>query len=344
MIKSYQERLSDALKEQYNKFINPLNGEFVKENIEILDKCPVCENRDFKTYCIKDHFIHKECANCGLVYLDPKLSRKATLEFYNSPVNEIYNESKFHNPDAGRIDDQLNLSNYDLILKNLPDGNPKNKKLLEIGPGKGTFLAHAVKDGFEGHAVELNLQLIENLRKTTPHVYTDDLQHINLPDNFFDVIYFRDVMEHIDMPVPFLREVTRVLKPGGIVMIDTHNIKSLVNSATKEYHTVLFAFEHPLHWSSASLKFAGEKAGLSFQKVYFNHDYQSLQDIAKYYFRPTFTYIYPPTQSKFKSTLANVVLGFMQLRLVQKIDREIMALISRVFGKGAKMQVVFTKK
>ena len=341
---TYDERFSAALKEEHVSLLNSSGTEFNSSSIEVLNQCPVCSGKEYSIYCIKDKFVHKSCKSCGLVYLDPNLSREATLKFYNSKVNEIYNEQKFHLEDTIMSDDIKNLDNYNLLLKNINDKFYKGKKLLEIGPGRGTFLTKAVEDGFDAYAVELNSLLIEKLKKITNNVYTDDIINIELPENYFDVIYFRDVMEHIDMPIPFLSKLHKILKPGGVIFIDTHNIKSLVNSSTKEYHTVIFAFEHPVHWSPESLTYACEKVGLSLKSKHFDHINQRLANIVNYKINPSFTYIYPPKRSLMSFLYYRILSILLQFPLLWKFDRAISIQLSKLLGRGAIMQMIFTKK
>lgn len=44
-----------------------------------------------------------------------------------------------------------------------------------------------------------------------------------LPSNHFDLVFFMEVIEHVDSPVDFLKEIMRVLKPGGNLIISTPN-------------------------------------------------------------------------------------------------------------------------
>ena len=338
---TYEARYNKALINEHTKVFGS-DGKLKESSREELNQCPVCNSKGYKIYCIKDMFVHKQCKNCGLVYLDPKLNRQATLAFYNSEVNEIYNEKKFHTIERNAPDDLENISNYNILRKYIT--NLTGKRLLEIGPGRGTFLAKAANDGFEVHAIELNNLLIENLKKITNHVYTDDIENIDLPENFFDVIYFRDVMEHIDVPIPFLKKIHTILKPEGILLIDTHNIDSIVNGATKECHTVIFPFEHPLHWSPKTLSLAGKMAGLETQKVYFNYTDLSLARIIHYHLVPSFTFIFPPERSKLSKFILGKISRILEIKPIHKLDKSLCELIARITRKGAKMQVLFTKK
>jgi 2-polyprenyl-3-methyl-5-hydroxy-6-metoxy-1,4-benzoquinol methylase len=339
---SYDVRFSNALKKEHSKVFSPEKRSFRDDFVDEIGKCPVCGEAKYSVFCVKDSFVHKRCTNCGFVYVDPRLNFNATISFYNSDVNEIYNESKFHEVVDNAPDDLENLKNYKLLRQHLP-GDVKGMKLLEIGPGKGTFLAKAANDGFEVHAIELNTLLIEKLKKITEYIYTKDILELDLPEDYFDVIYFRDVMEHIPNAIEFLTKVQLLLRKGGIVFIDTHNIDSIVNLATKDFHTVIFAFEHPVHWSPKTLTLAGEKAGLKIQKVYFDHGYQSVFHIVNYLLHPSFTYIYPPRRKKAATFFLKAAFKILNLRYVRALDSRLMNSLSRLLKKGSKMQVVFTK-
>lgn len=339
---TYYLRLKKALINEHSKVFDEDSGLMKKEVREELNKCPVCGTPEYKIYCVKDSFVHKRCKNCSFVYVDPRLNQEATVAFYNSEVNEVYNENKFHKIEENAPDDVENLKNYELLRKNISD--VKGKKLLEIGCGKGTFLAKAASDGFEVEAIELNKLLIERLKKITSKIYEEDILQLDLPENYYDVIYFRDVMEHIPSIQPFMQKISKILKPGGIVFIDTHNIDSLVNMATREYHTVIFAFEHPVHWSPKTLSLAGKNAGLMVKKVYFDHLNITFRRIIIYYLTPSFTYIFPPQMNRKIVFFWDTFSWILGLKYISAIDRSVMKFLSGITRKGAKMQVLFTKK
>lgn len=52
----------------------------------------------------------------------------------------------------------------------------------------------------------------------------------------FDTAVAGELIEHLENPNKFLREAYRVLKPSGILLLTTPNVKSLVNRLTKSYH------------------------------------------------------------------------------------------------------------
>lgn len=337
----YDIRFNKALVNEHNKLFDGTN-ELKDEYSDRLNACPSCNTKEYSIFCVKDLFVHKQCSSCGLVYVDPRMNQDATISFYNSEVNEIYNEIKFYNLNTTGPDDHENLKNYDLLISVIGNNN-KGKKLLEIGCGKGTFLAKAAEGGFDVYGVELNKVLISKLKQITQNIYTNDLLDLDLPDASFDVIYFRDVAEHIPNINPFLSKISALLKPGGTVFIDTHNIESIANRLTKQYHTVVFAFEHPIHWSPKSLTLAAERAGLRLKHLHLDHKYQRLGEILWYYLYPSFTYIFPPKRNKLYLFFLKCISLVINRPVFRHIDYFCMQSYSKLTKRGTKMQIFYTK-
>lgn len=341
----YQLRLNNALKD-YHKEVYDNEKKNIKDEYREDCDCPVCGSKNYSVYCVKDGFIHRRCSNCSLVYLSPRFNNAATAGFYNSKANEVYNETKFHESTGSiTLDDSINNENLQLLLKYLP-GNRGNLNLLEVGSGKGFFLRKAKEKGFNVYGLELNKKLFNLSKDISGHIYHQDLFERKFEDSFFDVIYMRDVIEHIPNPVPFLKELNRIAKKGCILMFDTHNIDSIVNSLTKEYHTVIFAFEHPIHWSSKTLALAGKNAGFHHIKTYYNHDYQALRYVLSYKLDPSFTYIFKPNNTFGLLRKLNWIVSHHRLLHVLRflhLDQFMTKNLSILLGKGATMKVILVK-
>ncbi len=63
-------------------------------------------------------------------------------------------------------------------------------------------------------------------------------QGLNFPDDTFDVVNFADVFEHLEDPVASLRELKRVTKPGGTILISTPLRDSLFKRAANRANTL----------------------------------------------------------------------------------------------------------
>ena len=107
---------------------------------------------------------------------------------------------------------------------------PKSAAILEIGPGRGEFAEEAVKRGFQYVGIEPSQSLSEELRNKKIRVINESVPPINFPDNYFDVVYSFDVLEHFQgypSVLDFLKESKRVVKEGGRICIIAPNYSTL---------------------------------------------------------------------------------------------------------------------
>jgi SAM-dependent methyltransferase len=94
----------------------------------------------------------------------------------------------------------------------------KGDNFLDIGCGRGEFLKGFVCCGVNGHAVDQS----SAVRKYCPEaeLRNSDIENdgIPYPDNYFDVVYSKSVIEHFHYPERLIKEMYRVLKPGGLAI------------------------------------------------------------------------------------------------------------------------------
>lgn len=92
------------------------------------------------------------------------------------------------------------------------------QKFLDIGCGRGEFLRGFIDCGVQGYGVDRS----RAAEKYCPEadLRTADLENEKLPypDNYFDVIYSKSVIEHFYYPEKLVQEMYRVLKPGGLAI------------------------------------------------------------------------------------------------------------------------------
>jgi SAM-dependent methyltransferase len=102
---------------------------------------------------------------------------------------------------------------------------PRGAKILEIGSGKGRLLSHFFKQGYDIRGVELNPEYIAASRELFGELPVSAVDSEKLPaaDGSLDVVMSFDVFEHSPDTDGHLREVSRVLKPGGYYLLQTPN-------------------------------------------------------------------------------------------------------------------------
>src|SRR5438067_1473759 len=80
-----------------------------------------------------------------------------------------------------------------------------------------------------------------------------DLFQAEYKDAFFDVVLFNHSLEHMYNPVAILREVHRVLKPGGLLIINIPNAGSFEAWLFSEYWTQWSPPQHIFHFTKQTM-------------------------------------------------------------------------------------------
>jgi 2-polyprenyl-3-methyl-5-hydroxy-6-metoxy-1,4-benzoquinol methylase len=118
---------------------------------------------------------------------------------------------------------------YDNIRKEMLKYLPQNaKKIIEVGCGNGAF-ASTVK--IKNQAEVWGIELMESEALLAESVLDKVLigrceKHLaNLPENYFDVIYCNDVLEHLVDPYSVLEIFKSKLAPGGVVISSIPNVR-----------------------------------------------------------------------------------------------------------------------
>ncbi len=100
-------------------------------------------------------------------------------------------------------------------------------RALDVGCGRGHFLAAMRRRGWSVHGVEPSPQAAERAREEYGlPIQTGALRDVSRSVEF-DVVTLWHVLEHVADPVEFLGDVWRVLRPGGLVVIETPNVDSV---------------------------------------------------------------------------------------------------------------------
>lgn len=110
----------------------------------------------------------------------------------------------------------------------------KTKRVLEIGVGLGADHQRFVESGAKTTGIDLTPRSIEltEQRLATFRIHSDlqvaDAENLALPSDEFDLVYSWGVIHHSPDPERVIRQIYRVLKPGGIARVMIYNKWSLV--------------------------------------------------------------------------------------------------------------------
>ena len=125
----------------------------------------------------------------------------------------------------------------DTMLKDLPPweqllkkilweqiGDLAGKQILDFGSGNGVTACHYARDN-DVTAVEPNEEYAANRERENPYLQLTGSTQVlkEMPGSSFDVVFCHNVLEYAPDREDIVKELCRVLKPGGILSVVKHN-------------------------------------------------------------------------------------------------------------------------
>jgi 2-polyprenyl-3-methyl-5-hydroxy-6-metoxy-1,4-benzoquinol methylase len=194
--------------------IGKKNEKFIKVN------CSLC-GRNNTALCMDcSDFKFVKCRRCGLVYQNPQPVFKDLKKRYKNDyfIYELENDTNFFNLMRLGLND-INFFKYRSFA---------NNRFLDIGCATGLLVKYMKDRGWDSKGLEICRESAEyGIKNRGVNIIINSLPDARLESNYFSVIHFSHVIEHVPDPLSFLREVYRLLVPGGMVIVTTPNIDSL---------------------------------------------------------------------------------------------------------------------
>jgi SAM-dependent methyltransferase len=196
------------------------------------------------------------CTTCGLQFVSPRLRPELILAAYREGSDEVFVSQA-----------SARERTFVRALQLIEARAPGRGRLLDIGTAGGAFLHVAAARGWEVSGCEPNKWLCEWGRKT----YGLDIRPGTLfdyrhPDHAFDVVTAWDVLEHASDPMAFLRECQRILKPGGLVVVNCPDIGSWIARVMGRRWPMLLS-THLYYFTRRTLGQSLERAGFRVELV-----------------------------------------------------------------------------
>lgn len=213
-------------------------------------KCPWCNSQDTKLHLkLKDEFLTKEsfeiheCTSCGLLFTEPRPDNAHIGSYYKSENYYSHQENnKGFIPKLYEKVKSVNLkSKCKMATKEISIG-----KVLDIGCGVGDFLHSMEARGWETTGIEPSEDAINIARKRTKAQLYSPPEIVELQDESFDLITMWHVLEHVEDLRNETKQLQRLLKKGGRLILALPNFKSYDGQHYKEKWA---AYDVPRHLS-----------------------------------------------------------------------------------------------
>ncbi len=160
-----------------------------------------------------------QCVHCGHVYASPRWSDEELLEAYTAVEDETYVLER-----EGR---ELTFRKHLQALERIT-GPGNGRSLLDIGAYIGVFVEVASRSGWDAWGVEPSDWAAAEAQRHGLNVIPGTQFAPELAGRQFDVLTMWDVIEHVNDPKGEVQRSHELLRPGGVLVLHTMDIDSLV--------------------------------------------------------------------------------------------------------------------
>jgi 2-polyprenyl-3-methyl-5-hydroxy-6-metoxy-1,4-benzoquinol methylase len=188
----------------------------------------MCGSEQFTVLLEEPPYSVRRCGGCRLVRVSPRLDQDGLAAIYASEAYWRSASPKTVGYGDYRNDEPLYLKTFRRRLGFALRSGPHGGKALDVGCAAGFCMKVLSDMGFDVYGVEPSHAIARHAEERfgfgTVHVGTiETCQH---PPDTFDLITMWDVVEHVVDPRALLTKARELLKPGGVLVLETQNIDS----------------------------------------------------------------------------------------------------------------------
>lgn len=193
--------------------------------------CQLCGGTGQRTRFVEPPFAVLECAQCGLVYVTPRLSGEALQKVYGAGYWKSDNPKSRGYADYAR-EASLYLRTFRRRMRLVSRFVRPGARVLDVGCAAGYFLQVMSEAGHDVLGVEPSTAIatIAQRELGADRVHVGSLDSAPAAAGYrngsFDLVTLWDVIEHIPDPQATLHRVRRLLAPGGRLLLETQNVQS----------------------------------------------------------------------------------------------------------------------
>lgn len=233
---------------------------------ELLVACPIDSGKDFRVvYTVPQGgrtFSIVACKKCGLQMINPQ----PTPEVLSSYYDERYygkGTKKF----IPIITWLRRLSVKKKVRKISSFYAHRTGKVIDIGCADGAFLFNIMKRKWDVYGSEHSESFATSPYLHDIKVHIGDIDTLGADNCSFDVVTLWHVFEHLADPNRYLREINRIIKPNGLLVLTLPNIDSWQAKLFKAKWFHLDPPRHLFHFSPATLRVLLKKNNFTVERI-----------------------------------------------------------------------------
>jgi 2-polyprenyl-3-methyl-5-hydroxy-6-metoxy-1,4-benzoquinol methylase len=186
-----------------------------------------------------------QCVDCNLTYIANPMSPQETKLYYEQGCYNTQNgtASAYGQGEQFRIKEAK-----DRLSKIGPIGS-----LLDVGCGMGFFVKVCSERGIKAVGIDLSQNAVNYGQSHGLDLRQGDLLYLDdFADESFDAVTFWASIEHLYLPKETLQKAHRILRPNGLVVLETGDFNSYLARLCKGNWRIVQP-SHNFYFSSATL-------------------------------------------------------------------------------------------
>jgi len=222
--------------------------------------CPICAQSEHHIIPYWGHAILPVrpaiCKSCGLVFINPMYTDAEKEVVFPNP-RALHRPVRVSSPIHRALERELRGAErfLEFVRPYLQPG----ERVLDIGCGDGALLRTLQQFGAVPTGVDLDPEGARFIEQTYRiPVVVAPFEQASFADGLFDAVVATHVIEHLFEPVEAMEKMRRLLKPGGLLLLETPSILR-----PKVGFRRLFSVQHNYYFSPRTLCLAMRRAGFA---------------------------------------------------------------------------------
>jgi ubiquinone/menaquinone biosynthesis C-methylase UbiE len=220
--------------------------------------CVCCGKAGLRPKWHKNDYDFIRCPSCELIYIDPLPSEEDINKYYEEEFFDSSGESGYQDYER---EQRWRARNYRRDIEALEKVTSPGR-LLDVGCAMGHFM-DALPDSWDPYGLEVSHYAGEVAQKR----YGDRVQIAALKDGqyeaeSFDVVTLWETLNHMIDPFGDLKRISRVLKPGGVLVLSVGDVASLLARVMGKFWYHVTPPIHLYYFTPRTLEVMFEQAGL----------------------------------------------------------------------------------